>query len=489
MTLRFAALSLSLLLFVCLNCSGSPQTSSQGKTSSASSQTPAIRVNSSLVLVDVLVQDKKTGEPVKDLQAENFLLEEDGKQVSISSFNRGKDQNLRPIQLWFVLVCNEVLHYEVGARRRTQFEATEAWGSRFLAGKSAELRLAMEHLRPDESMGVAHWCDNGESEIDLRPMLDRDTPLNAIEEVATRKTAKIDLRNEDSQERVLRMINDVARTAFPVPLTAIVFIRQKESEPGSGKQEDTSSGLMEFSSLDFGLDGRNESSGAAGSSLYSIQSNEYGRRLGTFIDILHGRYEISFLPGKQGKKLHHVSVALTKDAKERFPDALLRYRGAYSDAPQVEEAKTAKRLAAWKQLDSKMQSAVKAVPNLNQLAFSATLAFDRTGNTQQFVVKIAPNELTWRMLPNGDRRSVVTAVVATYSVKGQPIEVAVKDLEIIQEFDRLPALKDKPVVFSLNAAVEKGAARIRLVVRDVATGHIGSQDLQPAAESVGKKTS
>jgi hypothetical protein len=53
----------------------------------------------------------------------------------------------------------------------------------------------------------------------------------------------------------------------------------------------------------------------------------------------------------------------------------------------------------------------------------------------------------------------------------------VKELEIVQEFDRLKELKDKPVLLSLRVTVAKRAAKVRVLVRDDATGHIGTQDL------------
>jgi hypothetical protein len=89
------------------------------------------------------------------------------------------------------------------------------------------------------------------------------------------------------------------------------------------------------------------------------------------------------------------------------------------------------------------------------------------------------------MLPNGDRRSIVTMVMAYYSSKGQPIGLVVKKLEIVEARERLGVLKDKPVQLTVTALVTKKAARVRLVVRDVATGHIGTQDVQPMARNGG----
>jgi hypothetical protein len=198
------------------------------------------------VLVDVLAEDKKTGEPIKSLGQEDFLLRDDGKPVPITTFNSGKNQNLRPIQLWFVLACNEQRHYHINSERRTQFEATETLGASFLADKATELLgPALKHLGAGETVGVAHWCDNGESEIELMPTADRETPLTAIEKIAGRKSVVIEqFNNSYGRERLLPLIDVVARTAFPTPVTAVVFVGGKSS--GAGRTVDTSAGFMEF---------------------------------------------------------------------------------------------------------------------------------------------------------------------------------------------------------------------------------------------------
>jgi hypothetical protein len=146
-------------------------------------QTRGIKTTTSLVLVDAMAEDKKSGAPVGDLQQDDFQLRDNGKPVSISSFNRGKDQKLRPIQLWFVLLCNEELHTQMGGRRRGQVESTEQWGVSFLAGKTAELNPALEHLKPGDTLGVAHWCDDGQSEIDIPPSADHDAALAAMDKI------------------------------------------------------------------------------------------------------------------------------------------------------------------------------------------------------------------------------------------------------------------------------------------------------------------
>lgn len=446
----------------------------------AQQQPPVILSETSLVLVDVIAQNRKTGEPIKTLEQDDFLVRDNGKPVSVVSFNRGADQKLRPVLLWFVLVCNEEVHYEVRAGRRTRGESTDKWGSSFLAGKTDDLRAVLERLHPDDTVGVAHWCDNGESEIDLPPSNDYAGVLHAMDEIASRKTVVIQqLTDQDSRAQVMRLINNVSGTAFPAPFLSLVFVGGTQSLSGGGKPGEAWTGSLEISSMDLGLEGASGSTDSSGRAEYAVKSDDYASRLATFLDLLHNRYELGFLPGKQGRKPHEISMTLAKRAKENEPTALLRYREAYSDETQPETKETAKRMADWNQLDSRMQAAVKSLPNLDKIAFLASEAPDPKASAQKFVFSIRPNGLTWKPLPNGDRRTVLTAVIATYTTKGQPNGIVVKNLEIVQELDRQPALKEKSVVFSLSAPVGKNVAKIRLLVRDVASGNIGSQDLQP----------
>jgi hypothetical protein len=488
---RHAAFSLFFLSLFSASCVLSVATFAGLPLQAPGEQVAPIRATTFLVLVDLLAEDKKTGEPIKDLKQDDFFLRDNGNPASILAFNRGIDHNLRPVQLWFVLACNEERRYVGGGQapgaggRRGQIagsgkpiDMTEKYGASFLVGKAAELRLAFEHLSAEESVGVAHWCDNGESVIDLMPSRERSTTFNALEEVAARKTVVIDhMPSQDAKTQVMRLINNVALTAFPQPFLALVFLGGTGSGNGAGNSGGNWSGFMETSATDLGIEGGKSSSDATAKSQYAVKSNDYVNRLAIFIDTLHSRYEIGFPPDSRNKKQHHVSIELLKSARERYPNAVLRYREVYSAVPPAEEQEAVKHALDWHLLDSRLQAAVRSPTNQDAVVFQVQRTHAAAGHAEQFVLKAQPGELTWKTLPNGDRRSVVMAVVASYSAKGEPIGLVVKELEIMQQFDRLPALEGKPVVFMVNAPVADGAARIRLVVRDVATGHIGTQDL------------
>jgi hypothetical protein len=76
-------------------------------------------------------------------------------------FDAGVRYDTRAITLWLVVICNEGGLPKFGA------------SAEFL-GEESLFRPALNHLESHDSMGVAHWCDNGDSRLDLLPTEDRD---------------------------------------------------------------------------------------------------------------------------------------------------------------------------------------------------------------------------------------------------------------------------------------------------------------------------
>jgi hypothetical protein len=71
-------------------------------------QTPIIRTESSLVLVDVIGQDPKDGLPVRDFQKEDFRVFDNRQAVPIATFDAGAAFGTRPVVVWLVAICNEL---------------------------------------------------------------------------------------------------------------------------------------------------------------------------------------------------------------------------------------------------------------------------------------------------------------------------------------------------------------------------------------------
>jgi hypothetical protein len=126
-------------------------------------------VQSSLVLIDVFSQDRKSGLPVRDFQKKGFRLLDNQHEVRITTFDVGAQYDTRPITLWLVMICNESGLPKFGA------------SAEFL-GQESLFRPALNHLETHDSVGVAHWCDNGDAQLDLLPTEDRDKAIGELAE-------------------------------------------------------------------------------------------------------------------------------------------------------------------------------------------------------------------------------------------------------------------------------------------------------------------
>jgi hypothetical protein len=65
------------------------------------------------------------------------------------------------------VICNERGLPEFGA------------SAEFL-GQESLFRPALNHLESKDSLGVAHWCDTGETQLDLLPTEDRDSAIRVM---------------------------------------------------------------------------------------------------------------------------------------------------------------------------------------------------------------------------------------------------------------------------------------------------------------------
>ena len=75
-----------------------------GPAPAASDKSKTIETTTSLVLVDALLEDKKSGVPIDDLKQEDFLLRDKGKPCA-QKFSSGKRSNTAPDT---ALVCVDV---------------------------------------------------------------------------------------------------------------------------------------------------------------------------------------------------------------------------------------------------------------------------------------------------------------------------------------------------------------------------------------------
>lgn len=308
-------------------------------------QTPIIRARSSLVLVDVIGQDPKNGLPVRDFKKEDFRLFDNRHEVPIDTFDAGAQSDTRPITLWLVVICNESGLPKLGA------------SAEFL-GQEALFRPALEHLEKNDRVGVAHWCDNGDSQLDLLPTEDRDNAIRQLAETLRPipfegGTSASDEAGEQAFRKLIRLIIRDAYRRNPKPLPVIVFLHGDHTGQPHGELNKLVDDFLETSGIVFGI--RDYGSPNlhfiigeqakimhymakhTGGQYFSVPPSEYQGALGTILLQLHFRYELGFIPSAIDGKRHDLKVELTKEAKRKHKGVRLRFRPEYIPLPEEPE--------------------------------------------------------------------------------------------------------------------------------------------------------
>jgi hypothetical protein len=329
----------AILLLGCVTASASLSVPSQQ--APAPSQTPVIHVQSSLVLVDVITRDPKNGLPVRDLHRQDFRVFDNQQELSISTFDSGAQGDTRPIILWLVVICNE---------------KGIPGGSDKYAGQESLFRPAFDHLEKHDLVGLAHWCDNGETQLDLPPTENRDTPLPVLAEVLKPTpfeggSGQTDAVGELTFRKMVRLIIQDAHRRNPQPLPVIVFLHGDHTGQPISELNDLVDDFLETSGIVFGIkDSRyprvlpligehaqilHYMAEHTGGQYFTASPSEYCAALDAILTQLHFRYQIGFIPLAIDGKRHTLKVELTKEAQAKHKGVRLKFRPEY--IPVTEE--------------------------------------------------------------------------------------------------------------------------------------------------------
>ncbi len=303
----------------------------------ALAQAPTIRVQSSLVLVNVISQDGKSGLPVRNFKKEDFRLFDNRHEVRIATFDAGERYDTRPITLWLVVICNEGGLPKFGA------------SAEFL-GQESLFRPALNHLETHDSAGVAHWCDNGDTQLDLLPTEDRDIAIHELGETLKPipfegGTSASDEAGEQAFRKLIRLIIRDAYRRNPRPLPVIVFLHGDHTGQPRRELNKLVDDFLETSGIVFGIrDYRSPElhfvigeqakimhfmANNTGGQYFSVPPSKYEEALDTILMQLRFRYELGFIPPVIDGKRHELRVELTKEAKAEHKGLRLRYRPEY----------------------------------------------------------------------------------------------------------------------------------------------------------------
>lgn len=304
-------------------------------------QQPVIHVDSTLVLVDVLAQDAKTTLPIRGLKKEDFRVFDNGSEVHVQSFDLGTHYATRPITLWLTVICNQVDWDENG--------------SGFIRDKGKILRPSLNQLDPNDTVAVAHWCDDQTFGVDFAPSRDADGALSALKRIfektpRTPGNAPGRIALKGMLREILKTTRDSEKRALPV----IVFLYGDHSGMYREEADGVLREILQTSGIVFLVnDGAVPinplylKNGAlqpnvahflavmTGGQFFSVDPEKFGTALEYILVQVHFRYVLGFEPIARDGTVHKLALDLAEPAKKQFPTIRLTYRSAYvpSDKP------------------------------------------------------------------------------------------------------------------------------------------------------------
>jgi hypothetical protein len=290
-----------------------------------------IHASTNLVLVDVIALKGSGQRPDAALRREDFEVYDDGRLVSVKSFDSGAAA--RPLALWFVVQCS--------------MKGWDKEGSGLFRGQMDRLKPALGHLNQVDTVAVAHWCDDGQASIDLLPAAEREAAVAGVEKVlaGTVDPASHSRPGELALQKTLQLIVDATRALPQDAVPVLVFLYGDYSSMPRDEADHFIDELLGSSAIAFGLrDSRsprihsflgeqgaiaNYFSTQTGGQYFTVTAENSAEALEQILDQMHSRYEIGFRPEALDGKRHKLTVKLGGSHR----GVRLRYRVAYIPLP------------------------------------------------------------------------------------------------------------------------------------------------------------
>ena len=301
-----------------------------------------LHVQSDEVIVDLTAVDHSSYRPDTTLTRDDIIVSDGGKPVPLTSFDTSAGDSVRPLQLWLVVQCN-----------------LQGWignGSSVLTGHADLLGAGLRNLSSADTVGVAHWCDDGVEHLDMPPGHDSTAALKTLPVLvkpATGLGRPQERTGELSLQSLLRSISLHAAQTIPRPLPVLLFLHEDATGAPKIEVDQLLKTLLEQSAVAFVLnDGsadvtfssdylrnntgyvlRNlaERTGGAAFRVAPLQQEPGGlsQAITTILERLHSRYQLSFVPKQKDGKVHTLKVSLTVAARQKHSRVILGSRSSY----------------------------------------------------------------------------------------------------------------------------------------------------------------
>ena len=220
-------------------------------------------------------------------------------------------------------------------------------GTGFFRGQISLFKFALKDVGRQDTVAVAHWCDNGDAKLDLLPTNNVNQVPAILEQVLAPSVhaGDHDRKGELALQRTLQLVIDATRSSKPEPVPVVIFLYGDHSGMPKSEANHFIDELLETSAIAFGVrDGRSSRVGflideqkevahyiaaQTGGQYLDATPETYATALEEILQQLHFRYELAFKPEVLDGKRHKLTVKLADAAKDQHKGVRLRYRTGY----------------------------------------------------------------------------------------------------------------------------------------------------------------
>jgi hypothetical protein len=215
------------------------------------------------------------------------------------------------------------------------------------AGQINLFKPGLKYLEKQDTVAVAHWCDDGQSKLDLLPTANVEQATTTLEQVLapTRDASHSDRLGELALQKTLQLIIDDSRASKPEPLPVVIFLYGDWSGMNRSEANHFVDELLETSAVAFGVRDRRSPhiwfligeqkevahyiATETGGQYLEATPDTYSAALQEILLQLHFRYELGFKPEMLDSQRHGLRVTLADTVKSEHKGVRLRYRTAY----------------------------------------------------------------------------------------------------------------------------------------------------------------
>ena len=437
-----------------------------------------------LLLINAFVESPETHAPVQGLNYSDFQVFDNGTPLEPVVFVSAATDTSRPVEIWFLASCPQ---------------QGRSWiGSGFATGDASAFRQALANLGSDSSVGVAHWCANGDAGADLLPTQDREAPFVALETICHKdRVAASEASSRRSLQRALDLVIEKSGGQNHQALPVIVALSGGSLGISKDDAELMAKRLLYRGAILYDVENRHEVSMGGhrkeespslqsisrqtGGRMYPVGHENYLHGINEIIDGLRFQYTLGLRPSDIDGQWHTLRVKLTQAAlrKHHFVriDYPTGYLASWSFGTIPPYSRENFRRATDSNLDNVLAQALDSSTVIHDILVDVKgHGFIGSGRLVEFSLRLGSDQLTWVKLPNGARQSGISIVVASYSEDGRKLGHEVIQFDVNRDEAHLPITGDGPFSTSETVELSEHTSRVRVAVRDGATGKVGCQD-------------